>query len=402
VQLGVEANQTARTTRPHIDKPTRLGPVEPLCWMPGQCHWNALLLSLYLSTPSQWQFSEEKGVFYLRTPHGVVTANDTPTLDDLSRLLAQTGLQGLQILCAAIDVFAEVMIERHGSLPDAAQVTPITIRVSDLLRAIGRRAQGRRGGYSTSEISRVRSIMAAAARFDFVEVLGTGSKPRTPAGTLIYVLNNASVLDDCADVKASRQPQLLTYVLGAGLWEFVRSGARWLPRELLSMHPVNDKYAIAAGFYTCSLLFVRRNKKDQRHVTLGIIERNARLESFDANERRRLRKLQSALHKLVRRGIIGGIRGDDGRLYAVIEAGSVSSRQRLREIRKTRLRLAPPDRACALPCWSDFPAVLDLQHCLDGCQLSSIQALMYQLPNRRLRMYSPPMEGIDESCTTLN
>ena len=231
-----------------------------------------------------------------------------------------------------ISAIADAQFYIHGKLPEFAEIGPLTVKVTDILRAIGRKPQGKNGGYSRCEQDRACRILCTLSRFSIRQLVGAGGEEKT--GPFFAVFDGLNESGSARRLKI--QP-------GIGVWNLFREGVNQLPPTLLSLHPNNDRYATAAGFYLRSLQIVRRNARDQGFVTLGTIERESGIRTFDKNEHRRLEHLIAALHKLAVAKIIVGELSPNGGIQAVLVPGAPRRRtSALRAIRDTKLKVTLP------------------------------------------------------------
>ncbi|MHB9134557.1 MAG: hypothetical protein ACYDBB_26080 [Armatimonadota bacterium] len=338
---SAKGTPTSRRTLAGFDTvPAIVSPIR----FPSHSHINGTLLKTFFSKSEEWQLSEHIGAYYLDTPDGRAIAENVNTLPVLQLVLSLTGAEGLQYTCGAIAAFIGAQREKNGNkLPEYKQCTPVTLHVPQLLRAMGKKSQGKHGGYSREEQLKARKYLRAAGVFSFADITPTRrGAAKIDVGPVIAILNTEAEVRLPLDDESERTDEVIsiTFMLGQRFYEMVRTGIYWVPPQLLRYHSNNDKYAIVIGFYLANLLMVRRNKDQQDDtVSLGSIEKHARIESFDKRPTVRLAKLEEALHKLVADNVIVG---KDGR--AVIDdAPNAGGKSTAEAMRDRRLHLiAPP------------------------------------------------------------
>lgn len=337
--------ETAKRAHQRVRLPITTLPVR----LPTQHHLNRMVSTAFLSKIEQWKYSEHLQAFYIETGrHGRVVAEYVTHFDALRLLCDRLGAEGLQYTYAAVSAYSEYIKRALGEFPKTYEdLKPLTVSAAELLRVMGRRPQGAKGGYSRQEQMTLRKFLKAAAALDFQSIRPThDGKAAFDAGPILAILHTRTQgrLRFNDEEHEQDEPVEITFILGKGFYELLRAGAHWLPKKLLAYHPINDKYAIAIGLYLCDMLAVRRNKKGQESVALGTIEREAHIDQFDSSERRRLPKIEVALHKLAQDGVIGGgVNPDTGKTEAVITPPEGSKRlSSIEAIRVSRLRLTPP------------------------------------------------------------
>lgn len=309
-QLGV----TSKNKRKRAETYTPLALIDLPGRMPTHSPLNIAIAHTYFSELASWQYTDHIGSYFLETPNGRTIADHISTVEDLQRLLSLVGAEGLQYACAALIGYTAAQKAKHGRLPDYKDCTPVTIHAAELLRAMGRKPRGKHGGYSREEQMNARRYLKAASVFNFVNISPTSKgKARMTVGPLFMVTGTEAEISlplEGMDVYGDDDVISFTIIPGPGFWNLLCEGVHWLTPQLLQYHPIRDKYAIAVGFYLSNMMMIRRNKEqDGDSISLGTIEREAKIDTFDKRPTVRMEKLEEALHKLVRDGVIGGFNG---------------------------------------------------------------------------------------------
>lgn len=311
-----------------IDRPIRL-------WT--QTHFTSLLLDVHGSTAQDWTYHAGLEGYYLQTAHGRALVEGTKTLEALQAILDTLGAEALQCELAALCHIEEQERRKHGKLPKFDDITPITVGASQLLKSMGREPDG--NTFSRRQQLKARKYLKAAARIEYMDITPTEKgKRKLQVGPVVSVVGTSTdIALPFDDLPPADEIISLKILPGETAWEMIRSGVSWCHPQLLKYHPEREKYEIAIGFYLLQIQANRRNKLGQDYISISSIDAGSGVNRFDTRDRRRLPRIEKALHKLAADGVIGGIEGK-----AVIESDPAVNETKLKvadALRSKRLRL---------------------------------------------------------------
>lgn len=299
-----------------------------------------------MGTVSDWRYSDRHHCYCSQVHPYVAIAKDIKTSDMLKEFQLSLGVATAQVVFAAIGLYQdEVRALNRGRLPDYRDCPVLSIKMSRLLNYMGRKPQGKNGGYSRAEQLDVKKRFQVATTLSFRAIEQPKKSKSGGNSSIEETLLSIKTSSGISWTFGSQEDMDLLEVRfkpGKSLWDLLRRGKYWFPLRLLSYHPVREKYSYCIGYYLCCLLLVRRDKVDQRKVILLSIDQKAGIKDLDTNNSRRIRKIEEAICKLARDGIIGCSKDSEGNTELLISTETGRERRVSSRMRKRSLILIPP------------------------------------------------------------
>lgn len=294
-------------------------PIDGRVTWPAQTHLSGMMLDVASSKADSWKYHSIIDGFALETKHGKALVTNTP-FEVLNKLL-DLGPAVLQYTVAALHHITTTQKRKHGnSLPAWEELTPTRLGCSELLRSMGKNP-GKYSGFTRKEQWKAGQMLDAADRLQYMDIKPThDSQGKINYGPLVNVLNTEMALTLPFDDGPDRGEVLAVDVMpGKAIWEDIcKHGLNWFHPQLLRYDAKDEKFEILIGFYLGQQQINKRNKPNQNYISLETIERESGIVGCDSNPRRRTLRIEKALNRLARDGVIPARAHENGQLEAMI------------------------------------------------------------------------------------
>lgn len=321
----------------------KLQPITQPVTFTTQTHLTGMMLDAASSKTSDWIYHSSIESYALKTKHGMAIIKVSENaFDELKWVLERFGPAGLQFTVAALHHITDAQKSKHGCIPKWEDVTPTRLGCSDLLRSMGKYT-GKYSGFTREQQLKASLVLCAADRFKWVDIKPThDGKARVDYGPLVNVLNTELLLKLPFDDLPDKTDEVLSVDVmpGKAVWEDIRKhGLGWFHPMLLKYDAKDEKFEIMIGFYIGQQMINKRNKANQNYLSLETIERESGVISFDSNERRRLPRIEKALNRLARDGVIPGRTNGEGAVVAMIDNPDAGKTKKLKAADARRRQL---------------------------------------------------------------